>query len=128
MTTLIDSDRANELRDELEEVRAVWQELISANELKNMLDRKEDITVLDTRRQEEWEEGHIEGAVHIFVGHLEQRSNEIPRGKPTVVYCSAGYRSGLASSILLRTGQRKVYNVAGGINAWLSSGLNTVTG
>jgi hydroxyacylglutathione hydrolase len=103
-------------------------ELISANELKNMLDRKEDITVLDTRRQEEWEEGHIEGAVHIFVGHLEQRSNEIPKGKPTAVYCSAGYRSGLASSILLRGGQRKVYNVAGGINAWLSSGLNTVKG
>ena len=102
--------------------------LISANDLKVMLDRKEDITVLDVRKQKEWEEGHIEGAVHIFVGHLIDKLSQIPKEKPTVVHCSAGYRSGLAASILLRAGYSDVYNVAGGINAWISSGLPIIRG
>jgi hydroxyacylglutathione hydrolase len=102
--------------------------LISANDLKAMLDRKEDITVLDVRKQKEWEEGHIEGAMHIFVGHLMDKLSQIPKEKPTGVHCSAGYRSGLASSILLRAGYSDVYNVAGGINAWISSGLPIIRG
>jgi hydroxyacylglutathione hydrolase len=102
--------------------------LISANDLKAMLDRKEDITVLDVRKQSEWDAGHIEGTVHIFVGHLMEKISQIPKGKPTVVHCSAGYRSGLAASILLRAGYTDVYNIAGGINAWLSSGLPVVRG
>ena len=102
--------------------------LISANDLKSMLDRKEDITVLDVRKQNEWDAGHIEGAVHIFVGHLVDKISQIPREKATVVHCSAGYRSGLAASILLRAGYVKVYNVAGGINVWISSGLPIMQG
>jgi hydroxyacylglutathione hydrolase len=102
--------------------------LISANDLKAMLDRKEDITVLDVRKQKEWEEGHIERAMHIFVGHLMDKLSQIPKEKPTVVHCSAGYRSGLAASILLRAGYSDLYNVAGGINAWISSGLPIIRG
>jgi len=102
--------------------------LIPANDLKAMLDRKEDITVLDVRKQKEWEEGHIEGATHIFVGHLIDKLSQIPKEKPTAVHCSAGYRSGLAASILLRADYSDVYNVAGGINAWISSGLPIIRG
>ena len=102
--------------------------LISANDLKAMLDRKEDVSVLDVRRQKEWEAGHIEGAIHIFVGHLMEKLSQIPKEKPTVVHCSAGYRSGLAASLLLRAGYNEVYNVAGGIDAWLASGLPIVRG
>jgi hydroxyacylglutathione hydrolase len=53
--------------------------LISANDLKAMLDRKEDITVLDVRKQKEWEGGHIEGAMHIFVGQLMDKLSQIPK-------------------------------------------------
>jgi hydroxyacylglutathione hydrolase len=102
--------------------------LISANDLKAMLDRGEDMTVLDVRKQKEWEEGHIEGAMHIFVGHLMDQLSQIPKEKATVVHCSAGFRSGLAASILLRAGYSDLYNVAGGINAWISSGLPIVRG
>jgi hydroxyacylglutathione hydrolase len=102
--------------------------LISANDLKAMLDRKEDVNVLDVRKQKEWEAGHIEGAMHIFVGQLMDKLSQIPKEKPTVVHCSAGFRSGLAASILLRAGYSDLYNVAGGINAWISSGLPIVRG
>jgi hydroxyacylglutathione hydrolase len=100
--------------------------LISANDLKAMLDRNDDVTVLDVRKQNEWDAGYIEGAVHIFVGHLMEKISQIPKEKPIVVHCSAGYRSGLAASILLRAGYTEIYNVAGGIDAWLSSGLPIV--
>ena len=102
--------------------------LISAHDLKTIFDLKEDVTVLDTRKNEEWESGHIEGAVNIFVGHLAERLSEIPKDKSTIVYCSAGYRSGLAASILLRAGYTEVYNVVGGITAWLSLGLPIIQG
>jgi len=83
---------------------------------------------LDVRKQNEWDTGYIEGAVHIFVGHLIDKLSQIPKEKPTVVHCSAGYRSGLAASIILRAGYTDVYNVAGGINAWISSGLPIIRG
>ena len=102
--------------------------LISANDLKAMLDHKENVTVLDVRKQNEWEEGHIKEAMNIFVGHLIDKLSQIPKEKPTVVHCSAGYRSGLAASILLRAGYSDVYNVVGGINAWISSGLPIIRG
>jgi hydroxyacylglutathione hydrolase len=100
--------------------------LLSVHELKSMLDRHEQLTVLDTRGQEEWESGHIEGALHIYVGHLEQRLSEVPRDKPVAVYCKTGHRAGLSASILLRAGYPKVYNVPGSITAWVAAGFPIV--
>ncbi|MFH1327258.1 MAG: rhodanese-like domain-containing protein, partial [Candidatus Bathyarchaeota archaeon] len=61
---------------------------------------------------------HIEGALHIYVGLLENRISEVSREKPIAVICGAGHRSGLAASILLRSGFEKVFNVWGGMSAW----------
>jgi hydroxyacylglutathione hydrolase len=97
--------------------------LVSVHQLKDMLDRHEPLTVLDTRGQEEWESGHIEGAIHIYVGHLEQRLSEVPRDKPVAVYCKTGHRAGISASILLRAGYPIVYNVPGSITAWLAAGF-----
>jgi hydroxyacylglutathione hydrolase len=76
------------------------------------------IAVLDVRSDAEWENGHIEGATHIFLGELEKRFGEIPRGKPVACICSTGLRAGVAASILRRAGIMEVYNVLGGITAW----------
>ncbi len=97
--------------------------LLSVHRLKDMLDRHEQLTVLDTRGQEEWESGHIEGALHIYVGHLEQRLSEVPRDKPVAVYCKTGHRAGISASILLRAGYTKVYNIPGSITAWVAAGF-----
>jgi hydroxyacylglutathione hydrolase len=100
--------------------------LLSVHQLKDMLDRHEQLTVLDTRGEEEWESGHIESALHIYVGHLEQRLSEVPRDKPVAVYCKTGHRAGLSASILLRAGYPKVYNVPGSITAWVAAGFSIV--
>lgn len=100
--------------------------LFSVHELRSALDRKEELFILDTRSQDEWETGHIPGATHVYVGYLAQRLSEVPRDKPVVVYCESGHRSGLSASILLRAGYPKVYNVPGSITAWIRAGFPVV--
>jgi hydroxyacylglutathione hydrolase len=63
-----------------------------------------DIVALDVRRRDEWDAGHLEGALHLalhdLVGHMEK----IPPG--TVwVHCAAGFRAGIAASLLQRAGR-----------------------
>ncbi|MCR4394425.1 MAG: rhodanese-like domain-containing protein, partial [Dehalococcoidales bacterium] len=97
--------------------------VLSVQQLKTMLDAGDDLLILDVRDQEEWQEGHIPGSVHIYVGHLEEKLSEIPRDKSIVVTCSIGHRSGLAASILQRDGFQRVFNLLGGITAWRNAGL-----
>jgi hydroxyacylglutathione hydrolase len=92
--------------------------LLSIHDLKAHLDNKENLIVLDVRSDEEWNEVHIEGALHIYVGHLEERLNEVAVDQPVAVICSVGNRGSLGASILRRAGRREVYNVLGGMTAW----------
>jgi hydroxyacylglutathione hydrolase len=101
--------------------------LLSVHRLKEMLDKGEDLLVLDARDQDEWESGHIEGALHIYVGHLEERLGEVPENKPVAVICTVGHRAGLGASILLRAGFKQVYNVLGSVTAWVAAGFPGVT-
>jgi hydroxyacylglutathione hydrolase len=101
--------------------------LLSVHQLKNMLDRHEKLLVLDTRDQEEWESGHIAGAMHIYIGHLEKRLAEVPQDIMIAVICTVGHRAGLGASILLRADYPKVYNVLGSVKAWRAAGFPVTT-
>lgn len=101
--------------------------LLSVHQLKDKIDRGEELIVLDARGRDEWAWGHIKGALHIYVGHLEQRLVEVPKDKPVAVICNVGHRAGLGASILLRAGYPKVYNVLGSIKAWLAAGFPLTT-
>jgi hydroxyacylglutathione hydrolase len=59
--------------------------LLSVHQPRAMMERGDELLVLDTRGQDEWESGHIKGALHIYVGHLEQRLAEVPRDEPVAV-------------------------------------------
>ena len=97
--------------------------LLSVHDLKNMIDKNAEIAILDVRRENEWNEGHIEGAVRIYLGHLPEQLHKLPRDVPIVLVCKTGNRSSFGSSILLRGGFKKVYNVLGGIDAWVKTGF-----
>jgi hydroxyacylglutathione hydrolase len=97
--------------------------LLSVHQLKNKIEQGEELIVIDVRGQDEWDSGHIKVAIHIYVGHLTQRLAEVPRDKPVAVICRVGHRSGLGASILLRAGYRNVYNVLGGMKAWVAAGF-----
>jgi hydroxyacylglutathione hydrolase len=101
--------------------------LLSVHQLKDKIDRSEELIVLDIRGQDEWDSGHIEGALHIDVGHLEQRLAEVPKDKPVAVICNVGHRAGLGASILLQAGYKEVYNVLGSVKAWVATGFPVTT-
>lgn len=97
--------------------------LLSVQQLRDRIDQCKELLVLDTRGQDEWDSGHIKGALHLYVGHLESRLSEVPKGKLIAVICRVGHRSGLGASILLRAGYPEVYNVLGGMKAWVATGF-----
>lgn len=93
------------------------QRTISARECAERLPG-DGMKVLDVRDDREWEEKHIPGAFHTYVGQLEANLPKIPKKSELVVHCSVGHRGGLAASILQRHGFDHVSNMLGGINAW----------
>jgi hydroxyacylglutathione hydrolase len=98
---------------------------LTASTLKEKIEVNE-LVVVDVREDEEWHEGHIEGARHIYVGEIPERSEELPRDKALATICHVGYRGSLAASILKQKGYT-VYNLLGGINAWKKQGYPVLT-
>src|SRR2546426_1814214 len=81
--------------------------------------------VVDVREQDEWDEGHIPGAVHVPRGHLESRIERAApdSSRPIVVYCSAGNRSAFAAKTLGDLGYEDVTSLAGGFTDWKRNGF-----
>ncbi len=94
-----------------------------------LLMNREDAVVIDVRETGEWSSGHIAGARHITLGQLDKRLSEIEKfkGRPIIVCCASGNRSSSACSQLKKAGFDKVYNLSGGISAWLEASLPVTT-
>ena len=103
-------------------------ETLSVHDLKRKIDADENMTVLDVPTEGEWNGGHIDRAVHIHGGKLQENFAEVPRDKPVVVICGSGYRASIASSFLKREGYEDVSNVIGGMSGWRAAGLPAVSG
>ena len=92
---------------------------ISQEEAKEMMDTQE-VIILDVREQEEYDGGHIPGAVLLPVGTIAEdtAAEVIPDQDDTVlVYCRSGNRSKTAAAALAQLGYTQVYEF-GGINTW----------
>src|SRR5213594_4795735 len=78
----------------------------------------------DVREKDEWNAGHIPGAVHVPKSYLEQWAEDrLPdKDKTTVLYCAGGVRSAMAADLLQKLGYRNVISMAGGFNRWKDSG------
>ena len=113
-------------RELLARVRAEIDEIstVQANE---RLRSPEAPLFVDVRETDEWEEGHIPGAIHVPRGRLESRiEGLIPdKSRTLVVYCSVGARSAFATKVLGEMGYVDVVNVAGGFTDWKRNGFET---
>ncbi len=78
--------------------------------------------ILDVREPEEWAAGHIEGAVHIPMGELGGRRDELADDRPIVAVCRSGARSGQVTAALQGAGY-EAHNREGGMQAWARSDL-----
>jgi hydroxyacylglutathione hydrolase len=99
---------------------------IFVQELRNALNANS-VKVLDVRREPEWQAGHVAGAQWYALDNFRQWLPEIDSTGPVAVHCKSGYRSMIASSILLRAGHTNVVNVVGGLDAWTQAGLPVET-
>jgi molybdopterin/thiamine biosynthesis adenylyltransferase/rhodanese-related sulfurtransferase len=82
---------------------------------------------LDVRERDEWDEGHIPGALHVPRGFLESRIEGLvpDRSQQIVVYCASGNRSVFATKSLLELGYENVVSLQGGYTDWKRNGLAT---
>ena len=97
---------------------------MSVHQLRDRLAKGTDrVTVLDVRTEKEWNAGHIDGAIHIHGGKLQERFADVPQSNPVAVVCGSGYRASIAASFLKREGYADVTNVVGGMSAWKAAGL-----
>ncbi len=94
-------------------------EEITATELKQRLDRGDDLQIIDVREQKEYDVARLEGAQLIPLGQVVGRMNEIDPSRETVVHCKLGGRSAKAIEALKAAGFKgRLVNLKGGITAW----------
>ena len=94
-------------------------EQITAEEAKKIMDSSEEHIILDTREQNEFDEGHIPGAILIPYTEIEKKSEEMmpDKDKLILVYCRLGRRSKIAGESLAKLGYTNVKEF-GGIIDW----------
>ncbi len=85
-----------------------------------------DAVLLDVREDDEWDAGHVDGAVHVPLSDVPARLGELPDADPLYVICRSGNRSGRAAAWLNAQGVDSV-NVAGGMKAWATAGKPMVS-
>lgn len=90
--------------------------------------RHEEHTLLDVRSTSEWESGHPSNAIHIELGEIFKRMNELSKDKPLIVICASGNRSAMAATKLANAGFAAVYNFSGGMGSWKGAGLPVKSG
>lgn len=81
----------------------------------------DDAVIVDVRGKSEYEEYHIPGARHLFLGTIPKNLDKVPRNKLVILQCQSGARSSLAYSMLRAEGFDNVQNYAGGMNEWRAS-------
>ncbi|MCM3443215.1 rhodanese-like domain-containing protein [Metabacillus halosaccharovorans] len=89
----------------------------TAKEVENMLTQGQNLNIIDVREVEEVEAGKIPGAIHIPLGLLEFRMNELDKSKEYIMVCRSGGRSGRACQFLDSYGFN-VINMTGGMLDW----------
>lgn len=98
---------------------------ISPQQAVQLMSHETGSVVLDVREDSEYQSGHIVDSVHIPMGALASRVNELEKykNKNVILGCRSGSRSGKACSILKKHGFEKVHNLRGGVPAWENDSL-----
>ena len=92
---------------------------ITAEEAKKIMDSEEGYIILDVRTREEYDEGHIPGAIQISHEEIAEKAEEVLPDKDQLilVYCRSGRRSEIAAEALVELGYTNIKEF-GGIIHW----------
>jgi rhodanese-related sulfurtransferase len=109
-------------QDLIDEAKTQIEE-VSPEEVRHMLARHENAVYLDVREPNEWNLGHIAGAVHLPRGNLESKiEGLVDRDERVIVICARGNRSALAALTMKQMGYEKVASMARGMAGWSDIG------
>lgn len=83
--------------------------------------------IIDVRKDSEWEENHIPGAIHVPLEQLQDRLTELAAYKntPLIIQCQHEGLSVKAAAIMVAAGFTRLLNLEGGLMAWEEAGLKT---
>ncbi|MFQ5583631.1 MAG: rhodanese-like domain-containing protein [Calditrichia bacterium] len=97
-------------------------EIVNVNATKGLaiLEKSNDIIILDVRTPQEFASGHIKGAININIGDSDFKSKieSLDRDKTYFVYCASGYRSGASVDLMKKLKFKHIYHMADGIAGW----------
>ena len=98
---------------------------ITADEVKALKDKGENVHLIDVREPDEYRAGYIPGAAHVSRGFLELKIEQVvpDRKAPIVAYCAGGVRSLFAGQVLKQMGYTDVRSMAGGYGKWKDLGF-----
>lgn len=109
-------------RDLVDEAKARVREIDMANAIMEK-QKQPDTVFLDVREPNEWNLGHVPGAVHVPRGQLEGKiEGVLDRDANIVIYCARGSRSALAADTMQQMGYKHVSSLIGGFGAWAEGG------
>lgn len=93
------------------------KENLTKEEVNQMLRNYTNVILLDVRSHQEYEEGHLNGAINIPTYEIYRNAPKIIRDKDTIIiaYCTVGLRSKNAINILRKMGYKNLYHLDGGI-------------
>jgi rhodanese-related sulfurtransferase len=115
MTYKTGQDLIDEAKQKIEEV--------SPEQVRDMLARQDKAVYLDVREPNEWNLGHIPGAIHLPRGNLESKIEAVvERDQKVVVICARGNRSALAALTMKQMGYDDVASMARGMAGWSDIG------
>lgn len=93
------------------------KENLTKEEVKEMIENNSNVILLDVRNHQEYEEGHLKGAINIPTYDLYRNAPKLLKDKEAIIiaYCTIGVRSESAVNILRRMGYINLYHLEGGI-------------
>lgn len=91
---------------------------LSIHGLNRVMQKYPNHHLVDVRRDDEWNSGHIEGSIHIPIHRLIEAGIDLKKDDHISMVCASGYRSNITGSFLKSQGFKHIYSVIGGMNAW----------
>ncbi len=95
---------------------------VDAGQAREMIGSNADLQLLDVREDWEYQKAHIEGVIHIPLGEVKDRFQELDSSKPVLCICAGGVRSYDAAQFLSSQGFETI-NLEGGTKGWIQQGL-----
>ena len=93
---------------------------VDVYQIKDRLDKRDNVNLIDVREDNEWNLGRIPTAIHLGKGIIERDIESVAKNREMelILYCQGGFRSALAAESLKKMGYKNVYSMNGGFSTW----------